>query len=314
MAALEAPGSAYRILERALERNRLAHTILLHGPSLDAIEALAHRLAERLLCVGPAAAIPLLAHPDLIAIRPAKKMRQISAESARELIRRVSHSPQVGDRKVGIIYEADRLHTSSANILLKTLEEPPAGTTLLVLSTRPYSLLPTIRSRCLHLRVPAAPATLDDAEARDWLSDFSAWLETVARGISGKSDISRQILSLYGLAARFGPMLEGASDRLWKRRSAALGERLGEDEKEALEAGSRAEARLTLFAELERTARDAARKATPRLGEAGAARALAETVDALERAAGLLRANLNEGAALEFCLLSALRSWSRKAD
>ena len=63
-----------------------------------------------------------------------------------------------------VIYEADRMNLSAANIFLKTLEEPTASTTILLLTTRPYSLLPTIRSRCQRVRFAGGLGTLVDAD------------------------------------------------------------------------------------------------------------------------------------------------------
>ena len=93
-------------------------------------------------------------------------MRQISADATRELIAKVQVSAAVAPRKVAILHEVDRMNTAAANVFLKTLEEPPANTTLLLLTTRPYALLPTIRSRCLAhtMKWPEAD------EALTWLS------------------------------------------------------------------------------------------------------------------------------------------------
>lgn len=69
-----------------------------------------------------------------------------------------------GGRRVCIIDAADDLNPSSANALLKLLEEPPAGVTFLLLSHAPFRLLPTIRSRCRELRLtPLPPQDLSDA-------------------------------------------------------------------------------------------------------------------------------------------------------
>ena len=139
------------VIERAIERLRLAHSLLLHGENLSTLASVAHAIADRLLNDPRAKSqyFPPKQHPDFLALRPAGKSRQIGAEATREAIGRIQVSPQVSHRKVLVVYEADRMNISAANIFLKTLEEPTASTTILLLSTRPYSLLPTIRSRCL---------------------------------------------------------------------------------------------------------------------------------------------------------------------
>src|SRR5205823_5296094 len=161
------------VIERAIARQRLSHSLLLTGDDIDTLTLVATAIADRLLNPTLATnavqalrpdtpATPHFApenHPDSFALRPAGKMRQISADATRELIGKVQVSPTLAPRKVAVIYECDRMNLTAANIFLKTLEEPPANTTLLLLTTRPYALLPTIRSRCLHFRFPAVAST-----------------------------------------------------------------------------------------------------------------------------------------------------------
>ena len=157
---------AVAVIERAIERQRLSHSLLVTGDEYETLVAVSHAIADRLLY--PAHVTPVHRyspndHPDCFSLRPAGKMRQIKAGkgaddpgSMREFIRKLAVSASSGDHKVGIVHEADRMNVATANVFLKTLEEPPANTTLLVLTTRPYSLLPTIRSRCLNFRFPSA--------------------------------------------------------------------------------------------------------------------------------------------------------------
>ena len=78
---------------------------------------------------------------------------------ARELLlmlqREIYFAPTEGKRKIGIVFEADRMHPAGANALLKTLEEPPKRALLILVSTFPERLLPTIRSRCQSLKTRA---------------------------------------------------------------------------------------------------------------------------------------------------------------
>ena len=161
---------AVTVIERAIDRQRLANSLLLHGENLGTLANVAHGIADRLLNLPPKGEkptqyFPPKQHPDFFALRPAGKTRQISAETTRDLIGRILVSPQVSRRKVAVVYEADRMNVAAANIFLKTLEEPTASTTILLLTTRPYSLLPTIRSRCLHFRfTDAGGEALADAD------------------------------------------------------------------------------------------------------------------------------------------------------
>jgi DNA polymerase-3 subunit delta' len=310
---------AVAVIERALERQRLAHSLLLHGDDHETLVAIAHAIADRLLN-GPdaAAKFPPEAHPDCFHLRPAGKMRQISAEAMRVLIGKVQVSPAVAPRKVAILHEADRLNAAAANIFLKTLEEPRPHTTLLLLTTRPYALLPTIRSRVLHFRFPAAAALVSAAGWPAWLDDYRAWLGRLADGVADKRAATGHVLALYGLVARFGKILDDATGTALAAQKEKLSTELGEDEQVAMETGLANGLRARLLAEIE-TATSAF--ALPRLSadkannpehSRGTSRALTAAVENLEHAAGLLRLNLNESAALEEFLLTSLRLWTRR--
>ena len=85
-------------------------------------------------------------HPDLQIIRPSGAW--IKIDQIRELQKRIIYRPLEGTRKVYILTEAERMNLEAANCLLKTLEEPPADSVLILLTTNLDALLPTIRSRC----------------------------------------------------------------------------------------------------------------------------------------------------------------------
>ena len=108
-----------------------------------------------------------LSDPRLFLLRPAyddKKERWqdiISVEEMRKLRGFFAMSAADGGRRVAIVDAVDDMNTAAANALLKTLEEPPAKVTLLLISHQPARLLPTIRSRCRALRLaPLGPADL----------------------------------------------------------------------------------------------------------------------------------------------------------
>ena len=76
----------------------------------------------------------------------------ILIEQIRNIIKRLVHMPTIGSKRVVLIIEADRMTAEAANCFLKTLEEPPIDTFFILTSSRPSSLLPTIRSRCQCIR------------------------------------------------------------------------------------------------------------------------------------------------------------------
>src|SRR5665213_1205433 len=119
---------AVAVIERAIGRHRLGHSLLLHGDDLDMLQAVAQAIADRLLNARGGAKDPAHrslgegGHPDCFMLRPEGKSRQITADATRELIAHVQKSPAVAPYKVAILVEADRMNASAANIFLKTLE------------------------------------------------------------------------------------------------------------------------------------------------------------------------------------------------
>jgi len=305
---------AGRVIEQALARGRLAHALLLHGGDIESLTVFARHVTARLLGLDPSWAATAEPHPDCNTLRPSGKARQIrigddSAEpnTMRHFIRQLAQSPLSAPRKVGIVFEAERMNPNSANAFLKTLEEPAVGTTLLLLTTHPYSLLSTIRSRCLNFRLPAVAAATDDAVLQGWLDDYRAWLRNLAGGSADKATAGRQVIAVYGLVSRFSHWLEAAGGRaLEQLRATGALENLDDDETEALKVSTTIGVRQRFLALVENATCAVAREL------AGGAAAAPVAVRELERAAGLLRVNFNEAGALELFLLSSLRAWSRR--
>lgn len=308
------------VLEQAIERQRLSHSVLLQGDDLGSLVGVAHAIADRLLNpLSAKARFAVKDHPDYLALRPRGKMRIIpigksdSPEpgSMREFLPKLYMTPAVAPQKVAIIYEADRMNVESSNAFLKTLEEPPRNTTLLLLTTRPYALLPTIRSRVLNFRFPSTSTPLAADGWSAWLDDYRSWLGRLTDGAPDKRILADHVFSLYGLVARFTAVLDFATDTIWKDQKEKLPETLTDEEEAAIETGISNGLRSRLFAEIEQATRAFA---LPRLnqGDEPTRRALVAAVEKLEHNAGLLRLNLNEATALEDFLLCSLRLWTKR--
>jgi len=325
------------VLENAIAKNRLAHGLLLHGDDFALLTQVALALADRLLNTPDSSAyFPPTQHPDCFALRPSGASRQVSADDTRELIGKTQVSGSVSPHKVAILYECDRMNLAAANIFLKTLEEPPANTTLLLLTTQPYALLPTVRSRVLHFRFPVSGDSLGQAAGLPaWLSDYQAWLGQLCEGVNGKRGVADSIFTLYGLVARFDAILAAATAEAWETEKTALPEELDKEEQKAVEKRLANGIRQRIFAEIEHATRAFA---LPRLTAAGErsgatnttaktekAEIVAETetaarirrahtaaISELEHSVGLLRLNLNHAAALENFLLHSMRLWARR--
>ncbi len=128
-------------------------------------------------------------HTDVGLVRPFNRLIRVG--QMRELEREVNFLPNEGRARVFLIEDADRLNESSSNALLKTLEEPPAASHLILITSRPASLLPTIRSRCQMIRFAPLPVTEIEKqllERNKKLSKDEARLAAhVARGSIGRA-------------------------------------------------------------------------------------------------------------------------------
>lgn len=303
---------AVAVIEKAIGRKRLSHSLLLTADDHDTLVLVAYAIADRLLNTpASTASFPPEQHPDCFSLRPAGKMRQIGADPTRALIGKVQVSGTVSQRKVAILHECERMNLAAANIFLKTLEEPPANTTLLMLTTKPYALLPTIRSRVLHFRFPKSGTSYSPDGWAAWLHDYAAWLSRLGEGIADKKASADAIFTVYGLVARFGAILDFATTEVWKLQKEKLPPDLADDEQVAIETGIANGLRLRLFTEIARATRG---HALPLLqhGDEAARRALTSAIAKLEKSTGLLRLNLNESAVLETFLLASLRFWTKR--
>jgi DNA polymerase-3 subunit delta' len=154
-------------LHRSLQRGRLAHAYLFTGPRGSGKEAVARTLAKALNCTekdhdscdhcDSCHRVDEVTHPDVYWVRPESKSRRIQVEQMREFMKAVNLRSSMGGVKVGIVVDADCLGEEASNAFLKTLEEPPAQTVIVLLTADPQRLLPTILSRCL--RISFGPTT-----------------------------------------------------------------------------------------------------------------------------------------------------------
>jgi len=165
---------------RALTRRRLASSFLFVGSAGIGKRSFALKLAQALLCtqrpeetLDPCGACPACAqviagtHPDVHQVAKPKDRASIPLDlliGDKEhrgrvgLCHDLSRKPQPGGRKIAILDDADHLNPEGANCLLKTLEEPPPRSLLILIGTSPAKQLPTIRSRCQLVRFSPLPA------------------------------------------------------------------------------------------------------------------------------------------------------------
>lgn len=149
-------------LRDAIRQNRLAHALLFTGPAGVGKSQVALELAALLLCeqqgdapcgnCGACVQVSAGTHPDFVRLGLISGKKEISVDAVRQLKRAMQMRAVSGTRRIGVIDDADRLSLAAQNALLKTLEEPPHGAVLILVTASVPALLPTVRSRC-QLRV-----------------------------------------------------------------------------------------------------------------------------------------------------------------
>jgi DNA polymerase-3 subunit delta' len=145
---------AVRYLRRAHEQNRLAHAYLISGPPGSGKRKVAAELAAFVNGTDPEKVFSTHAR-EIVTAEPESKSRRIVIEQVRELEHALRLRSSDGRKKVAIMSEADRLQPQAANAFLKTLEEPPNNSLLLLLSAMPEVLPDTILSRCISIPLVA---------------------------------------------------------------------------------------------------------------------------------------------------------------
>jgi DNA polymerase-3 subunit delta' len=165
-------------LETALAGGRLPHALLLQGPVGVGKEHFAGALAAAVLCTGRGQRLEACgdcaecvltragSHPDLHWLQRLEDRRTIAVDQVRDLAERLELTSMRRGRRVAIVTPAHAMTINAQNALLKTLEEPAAGTLLLLATSRPSAILPTLRSRCQRIELARPAADL----ARDWLA------------------------------------------------------------------------------------------------------------------------------------------------
>jgi DNA polymerase-3 subunit delta' len=199
-AGIVGQSAAVVLLQRAIAADRLAHAYAFVGPSGVGRRLTAVAFAQAALCsaegCGTCATCRRVAagvHPDCQVIAPTpprdnpKGAPMIRIEEIRELQRMAALAPHEASRKVFILDDADRMTLPTAQALLKTLEEPPPRTHLVMIIANPRALPPTLLSRCQRVRF--GPLPTEDAvrllEERGVPPEASQLLARLAQGRPG---------------------------------------------------------------------------------------------------------------------------------
>ena len=205
------------MFRRAIQRNRTAHAYLFVGSSGIGKKRFALSLAQALFCerfsddqleaCGECSACRQVmagTHPDLLMIGCPPGKRELPIElmvgtaetrGRAGLCHELALRPMSADRRIAIIDDAETMNEASANSLLKTLEEPPVGAMLFLISPSLDPILPTIRSRCQTIRF----SSLTDADVAELLVELGdvqtiEQAEQISRFAEGSLVTARQLL------------------------------------------------------------------------------------------------------------------------
>jgi DNA polymerase III subunit delta' len=179
---------ARREVEQAIDTNRLFHGLLIHeDPGAGGLD-LARWLTQRVNCTSNPAPcgecqscrwIAAGQHPDVTQLSPEGDSKQILIQAVRDLAADLSLTAHTKGYKVAIVAPAEAMNPFAANALLKTLEEPPARTLVILVTSQPSRLLATLRSRCSKLRL-MSPSRADAAKYLEAARGAGPWSEALA--------------------------------------------------------------------------------------------------------------------------------------
>jgi DNA polymerase-3 subunit delta' len=178
-----------REIASAFAAGRLAHGLLVHeDPGAGGLD-FARWIAQLVNCRQPERApcgecqqcrwIAADQHPDVMRLSPEEDSQYIKIEQVRALIDEMALTAHGNGYKVAILTPAHSLYPHAAQALLKTLEEPPARTLLLLVTSQPSRLLPTVRSRCSRVRL-VGPTRAEAARFLEAARGTGPWAEAIA--------------------------------------------------------------------------------------------------------------------------------------
>lgn len=227
---------AYKLIESAHERGKLGHAFLITGAKGVGKRELASKIIQMLEpedevtggldlfggAVVPAeteiAELESLQSEFVRIVRPRSKSRRILGDDIRDLEKSLYLSAPDNRWKVGVIIDADRMNETSANAFLKTLEEPPARCLLLMLTTEPDRLLPTILSRCVQLNLYAAEGIELSPLKKEIESVLNAYLKSGEKSVVNSLALKNAFELLLKkqkseLTAKYKAILKEESDK-----------------------------------------------------------------------------------------------------
>ena len=295
------------LLQRSLRQGRAHHAYLFVGEEAET-EGLALAFAQALNCEArdgdccgrceSCSAIAGGRHPDIHVLRPESKSRRIVIAQVRGLEQAVYLKASHARTKVAIVHAADRLQPEAQDAFLKTLEEPPGESVLLLLTDEPQQLKETILSRCLRVPFhPSArrPKSAAEKQVEDWLAELH----------SGSTAPQSEVIRAYALAGRILQLLAQTQDENRK----AMKEQSSDPSLENLEPHQRKRLEEELIAQAQSDyVHERSRIVRALLEWYHANRPNPRNIETLETLARRLGRNANESLAFETAILELAAS------
>src|SRR3954447_4810765 len=196
------PDAALHYLRRAHEQNRIGHAYLISGPAGSGKRCFVDEIAR---LVNPSDG------EQIHIAEPESKSRRIGIDQVRALEHSLQMRSANGRRKIAAIIDADRLQPQAANAFLKTLEEPPKDSLLLLVTALPEALPDTILSRCISIPL-AAP------QQKTISREETELVEVLNSATQSKSGVQRA----YHLAQAFQRLLGSVRQEIQEQNAAAM--------------------------------------------------------------------------------------------
>ncbi|MBQ6471022.1 MAG: hypothetical protein IJJ33_03480, partial [Victivallales bacterium] len=231
-------------LHQARANGRVGQAYLFVGDDIGFLEGFAKAWSQTAACLSPhpdgsscgncdnCRRLERDTYPEMYIVRPQSKSRQITAEQMLNFEHSISLTTAGQALKIGMLVEAERLNTASQNAFLKTLEEPPAGTLLILLTVNARMLLPTTKSRCQTISL--LRNRLDYSEvAKLGLFQHLALLHRQAGAAAGLRASAGISSILAGLHAQAESSVDDSAEKSWAEAGDAQMRRLAAEERVA---------------------------------------------------------------------------------
>jgi DNA polymerase-3 subunit delta' len=189
---------------------QLPQAMLIHGAPGTGRRQLSfwlvgHLLKKRGLMAANGDPDAPLRHPDFLYVQPLEDKKQISVEQVRDMIGFLHLTSHQGGARAVMCHPAEAMTIQASNSLLKTLEEPPAGATIVLVGAAPAGLPPTLLSRCHRLRItpPQRPAALEWLRRQGGHADWDTLLD-----FAGGAPLAALELQRAGFQAQASQLLD----------------------------------------------------------------------------------------------------------